>query len=93
MSKRMQFEVSDARFKQLQELMEACGIESQKDLFNNALSLLEWAATERNQGRIIASVDEKEKRYKELSMVVLENAKRNPHFQITGQVSRRAMMG
>lgn len=93
MSKRMQFVVSDARFKQLHELMQACGIESQKDLFNNALSLLEWAAVERNQGKIIASVDEKEKRYKELSMVALENAKRNPHFQIVGQSSGRVAMG
>lgn len=71
--KRMQFELPDARFEELQKVMKECGIEKQKDLFNNALTLFEWAANERRQGRIIASVDEKNKKYKQIVMVALEN--------------------
>lgn len=89
----MQFELSERRYEELQALMRACGIESQRDLFNNALSLFEWAAVERSQGKIIASVDEKEKRYKELSMHALEYAKKNPDFHIVGETSGKFAMG
>lgn len=71
----MQFELSDDRFKELQELMRASGLETQKDLFSNALALFEWAANERRQGKIIASVDEKNKKFKEISMVALEHVR------------------
>lgn len=82
--KRMQLQVSDSRFDELQELMRECGIEQQKDLFNNALALFEWAVNERRKGRIVASVDEENKRYKEISMVALEHAARPRIRQAAG---------
>ena len=51
--------------------MEACDISKQKDLFNAALTLLEWAVGERRKGRTIASMDEASMKYKELAMPAL----------------------
>jgi hypothetical protein len=68
---RIQFELSDDKVRELEELMKESGIRTKKDLFNNALTLLEWAIDEKRAGRTIASIDEKEKRYKELVMPVL----------------------
>jgi len=68
---RLQLEVSERRQAELQALMEACDIGKQKDLFNAALTLLEWAVAERRKGRIIASIDEASMKYKELAMPAL----------------------
>ena len=70
---RIQFELSEDRNKELEALMEKTGTRTKKDLFNNALTLLEWAVKEKRTGRIIASVDERGKKYKEIVMPVLEN--------------------
>jgi len=70
---RIQFELSEDRNKELEALMEKTGIRTKKDLFNNALTLLEWAVKEKRSGRIIASVDEREKKFKEIVMPALEN--------------------
>lgn len=68
---RIQFELPEEKVKELEELMRVAGITTRKDLFNNALTLLEWAVQERKAGRSIASVDEHNKRYKELVMPAL----------------------
>jgi hypothetical protein len=68
---RLQLEVSERRQAELFELMKACDIDKQKDLFNTALTLLEWAVNERKKGRIIASLDEANMKYKELAMPAL----------------------
>ncbi len=72
---RIQFELSEDRNKELEALMEKTGTRTKKDLFNNALTLLEWAVKEKRTGRIIASVDERGKKYKEIVMPVLENVR------------------
>ena len=68
---RIQFELSDDKVAELEKLMAESGIKTKKELFNNALTLLEWAIKERKAGKTIASVDEKANRYKELLMPVL----------------------
>lgn len=68
---RIQFELSETGFQELERLMKICGVSTRKDLLNNALTLLAWAIGERRSGRIIASVDEKEHKYKEIQMPVL----------------------
>lgn len=73
---RVQFDVPEDRLAELQELMKSCGIETRKDLFNNALTLLEWAVRESSRGRAIASVSDDEKSYRELHMPILFNASR-----------------
>lgn len=74
MTIRVQFEMTDGKFKEFEELMKRVGVKTKKDLINNALTLLEWAVNERKTGRIIASVDEKEQKYKEVIMPILSGA-------------------
>jgi metal-responsive CopG/Arc/MetJ family transcriptional regulator len=70
---RIQLDMPDERVKELDALMQITGSATRKELFNNALTLLEWAVKERKQGRSIASVDDQEKKLKELAMPALEN--------------------
>lgn len=42
------------------------GIKKNKELFNFALSLLEWSLKEKQKGRIIVSLDEENQKYKEI---------------------------
>ena len=68
---RIQFELTEEQLTELESLMQLSGTRTKKDLLNNALTLLEWALNEKKKGRIIASVDEKEQKYKELVMPIL----------------------
>ncbi|MES2038518.1 MAG: hypothetical protein V4495_11800 [Pseudomonadota bacterium] len=70
---RIQFDLPDTKVAALDQIMAEGGIKTRKELFNNALSLLEWAIKQRKTGRIIAAVDEKSESYRELSMPILEN--------------------
>jgi hypothetical protein len=65
---RIQFELPEEKVRELEALMREAHISTRKDLFNNALTLFEWAVQERQSGRTIASVDEHNKKYKELVM-------------------------
>jgi hypothetical protein len=64
----LQLELPEAQVQQLEALMEECGIETKKELFNTALTLLRWTISERKKGRIIAAVDEQNMKYKELDI-------------------------
>jgi hypothetical protein len=55
-------------------LLKWIGAKTYMDLFNNALTLLDWAIRQRTQGRIIASLDEKSQTYRELLMPCLQKA-------------------
>jgi hypothetical protein len=68
---RIQFELPEEKVKELEAIMAEARITTKKDLFNNALTLWEWAVQERQNGRTIASVDEDNKKYKELVMPAL----------------------
>lgn len=71
MTMRIQLELAEEDVKELKELMKEARINTYKELFSNALTLLYWTAHEVNSGRIIASMDEKEGKYKELAMPLL----------------------
>lgn len=71
---RVQVDFDDRRIKELDALMETCGIATRKELLNNALTLFEWAVQQVLQGRMIASVNEAEQKYRELQMPVLSAA-------------------
>ena len=72
MTTRVQLELSEDRVERLKEIMKLCEITTQKELFNNSLALFEWAVKQRQSGRMIASVDENNMRFKEISMPALE---------------------
>jgi hypothetical protein len=52
--------------------MEETRLTTRKDLFNNALTLFQWAVKAKKAGRIIASVDENQ-HIRELVMPSIEN--------------------
>ena len=54
--------------------MRDCGVTKKSELINNALVLLKWAVGAVKNGRTIASVDEKNGKYRDLEMPVLSNA-------------------
>jgi hypothetical protein len=73
---RIQLDFPQDKVDELNLLMEKSGITTRKDLFNNALSLLAWAIKEREDGNIIAAINEAADTYKELVMHPLETAAR-----------------
>jgi hypothetical protein len=65
----------DEKAKELLEtLLEQTGSKTYKDLFNNSLTLLNWAIKQRVDGRSIASIDENNQTYRELVMPAIEEA-------------------
>jgi len=68
--------MSEDQVKRLEVLMKATHLSTKKDLFNYALTLFEWAVDERRCGKLIAALDPKENRYKEILMPPLEAAAR-----------------
>jgi hypothetical protein len=63
---RIQLDMPESQVKKIEAMMENSGIRTKKELFNVALSFLQWAQKEKNSGRIIASLDEKTEKYKEI---------------------------
>jgi hypothetical protein len=55
--------------------MELCDVKTKKDVVENALLLLGWAANEASRGLSIAAIDEHRKVYKELHLPALEGAR------------------
>jgi hypothetical protein len=70
MTVRIQFDVTEDQWEEMKSLMEKCGMDTRKELFNNAYALLEWAVRERSRGSVIASVNEETKQFKELEMPI-----------------------
>ena len=62
----------EAKVNELKTLMETAGIDTCKELFNNSLTLFEWALDEVRSGKVIASLDERTDRHRVLVMPVLE---------------------
>ena len=73
---RVQVELHPREVARMNWIMEACGIDSRKDLFNNATSVLEWVVSEVVRGRLVASFDDAKKERRILSMPILANAAR-----------------
>ena len=65
---RWQLDVPGIRARELDEFANTYGFATRKDLVNTALSLLQWAVDEVKTGRIVASVDEKNMRYKQIDL-------------------------
>jgi len=68
---RIQLELPEEQVTELEMLMEDLNLRTRKDLFNNALTLLEWAVNEKKAGRAIASIDDDQGKLRELVMPAL----------------------
>jgi hypothetical protein len=73
---RLNFEFSEEQVADLKELQQKTGIATTKDLFNQALSLLEWAVDETANGNEIAAVSEDDKNYRVLVTPLLQRVKK-----------------
>jgi len=71
---KIELEISKDTERALESLRRATGLTTDKDLFNNALTILDWAIEEVRKGHSIAAVDKTRKQYRELRMSVLEHA-------------------
>jgi hypothetical protein len=67
---RVQIDLPSERVAQLDALAAEAGT-TRKDLFNNALALLQWAVKESRKGRVIASVDEANEQFVQLHLPFL----------------------
>jgi hypothetical protein len=74
---RIQYELSEKENAEIEKMMEDTAISTKRDLFNNALTLFEWAIKEIKKGRVIAAIDEKENRYIALVMPSLSKVQPN----------------
>ena len=68
---RVQIELPADRVATLDILAREAGMDTRKELFNNALALLQWAVKQAKLGRMIASIDEQTDRVTELQMPFL----------------------
>ena len=69
--KGVHLEFVDTQIRLIKDLMESTGLRTQTELFNNTLALFAWAHNEQKEGRKIASIDDSEKKIKELVMPAL----------------------
>lgn len=63
---RVQFEIPAAKLEQMDSLLEPTGCRTRKELFNLGMTVVDWIVKEKDAGRIIASIDERSKVFKEL---------------------------
>jgi hypothetical protein len=56
-TKRFQLDLTEQEHDELENLMEAAGLKTKREMVSNALALYHWAATERLYGRGLASID------------------------------------
>lgn len=74
---RMQFDFTEERVKELEAMMAKYGISTRKELFNNALTILEWALDESEHGHDVAAIDRKDKQFFALRMPILTQARKS----------------
>jgi hypothetical protein len=74
--RRVQFDVLPERLAEFDQLMVFCDLKTRRDLFDNAMTLFEWAVHEVRKGREIASYDRNGDDVEVVRFPVLENASR-----------------
>jgi len=90
---RIQLDLPDEQVAELDALMTETKVRTRKELFNNALTLFDWAVKQKKAGLLIAAISESQGVVKELLMPVLENvATQAPEEAPTG-AQRGAAVG
>lgn len=78
-SVRIQFDVDAGRIEEIDEAMRRAGLKTRRELFDHALTLMEWAIDESLKGRQIATIDEASGRFQLVMMPALRSAMRAHH--------------
>ena len=74
---RIQLEVSENKRKQIKTLMEKADFRTYSELFNNAVTLLQWSIRQIEDGRSIVSVDQDSGKERELLMPFLQHVEQS----------------
>ena len=74
--RRVQFDLLPERVRELDQLMVFCDLKTRRDLFDNAMTLFEWAVEEVRSGNQIASYNKKTDDVDIVRLPVLEKAAR-----------------
>lgn len=69
---RIQLDLDEAGIEIVDELKHLTGSRTYKDLFNNAIALLDWAVRQKTEGRRITSVERQGGDCRELVMPALQ---------------------
>jgi hypothetical protein len=69
---RIQLLVSDAQQAMIENLRQQIGAATIKEVFNNALTLLNWAVRQRQEGLAICAINDERDVYKELQLPALD---------------------
>ncbi|MBR8141173.1 hypothetical protein KDW46_02210 [Burkholderia vietnamiensis] len=75
MKTRIQFDIPQDQMEGIEKMSRAAGIATRKELFNNALTLFEWAVSQIEEGRSVCSITDDAKSYRELVMPWMKHAK------------------
>ena len=76
---RIQLDLPEEKIHELKALMDEADLETYKELFNNALTLLEWSIEESKAGRTLASMDETTDHYRVLVMPMVQRVLKKYH--------------
>jgi hypothetical protein len=71
---RIQVELDEQGVAIVNKVREMTGLNTYKELFNNAITLLDWAARQTYKGLSIAAADGQKQEYRELEMPALQYA-------------------
>jgi len=74
---RIQLDMNDDLVKELDDLVKETNLATRKELFNNALTLFQWAVKAKRTGRIVAALNEETGEAKEIVMPALEAVRSN----------------
>jgi Arc/MetJ-type ribon-helix-helix transcriptional regulator len=74
---RIQLEISGNKHKQIKTLMEKADFKTYSELFNNAVTLLQWSIRQIEEGHSILWVDQGSGREKELLMPFFRDLKQS----------------
>jgi hypothetical protein len=74
---RIQFDLRENRYDHLKELMGRTGIETNKELFENALTIMEWAVEEASAGNVVGVVDPHSGTFQKLLFTPLRRLAKN----------------
>jgi hypothetical protein len=74
--RRVQFDLLPERIAEMDQVMIYCDLRTRKDLFDNAMTLFEWAVEEVRKGNKIASYNRDTDHVEVVRFPVLENAAR-----------------
>jgi len=68
---RLQFDMLESSYHRLTQVMDATGMATKKELFENALTLLEWAIEETAEGNVVGVLDTRTNHFQKLRFAPL----------------------